>query len=74
MFSLNLEDFVGFWARPCTYCKIPIETIGIDRVHNELGYIVGNVTSCCSICNSMKGKLDANEFIERCRAISAATV
>ena len=35
---------------------------GIDRVDNNKGYIIGNVVSCCTICNTAKLNHSLNEF------------
>lgn len=53
-FSLTLDDFCRLWQRDCTYCGKCIDTIGIDRIDNSLGYISGNVMPCCYDCNVMK--------------------
>lgn len=37
---------------------------GIDRVVNEVGYVIGNCVSCCSICNHMKHVLSEKVFLE----------
>ena len=44
----------------CFYCGTK-DSIGIDRIDNSLGYIDGNVASCCKICNFMK-KVHSKEF------------
>ena len=35
---------------------------GIDRVDNTLGYIEGNIVTCCSICNLAKHNHTSEEF------------
>lgn len=37
---------------------------GIDRKDNYLGYIPGNVVTCCSTCNYLKGARSHDEFLE----------
>ena len=69
-FSINLEDFKALWGKNCVYCGIKIATIGVDRIENTIGYEKGNITSCCWMCNKMKGSYSAEEFIEKCRIIS----
>jgi hypothetical protein len=46
---------------PCEYCgKKP--ALGIDRVDNDRGYILGNVTPCCRRCNQAKNDMTFDEF------------
>lgn len=60
-FKLTLEDHFmpgapnTFWQKPCTYCREPIETIGLDRIDNSKGYTVSNIVSCCTLCNITRG-------------------
>jgi len=35
---------------------------GIDRVDNNIGYIMSNCVSCCSICNAAKSDLSIDQF------------
>ena len=70
IFTLTREEFRGFWKKSCYYCNSDIDTIGLDRVDNETGYVVSNVVSCCTRCNKMKKDMDYNEFISLCRLIS----
>ena len=72
-FSISLEDFIKLVSSDCFYCggspsrKIeganPIFVNGIDRYDNSTGYTVENCVPCCSICNFMKGKLEASHFL-----------
>lgn len=57
-FNLSKEYFSMFWNSQCYYCGSDIETIGIDRINNELGYVENNCVSCCETCN--RAKLDLN--------------
>ena len=70
IFALTLEQFSFFWRKPCTYCGKAVETIGLDRVDNSLGYVKDNVVSCCALCNFMKRHLPVGVFVEHCRAIA----
>lgn len=56
----------------CTYCNyLSIDTLnGLDRLDSNKSYELTNVVSCCKLCNFMKGSLDANTFIKRCKHIS----
>lgn len=35
---------------------------GIDRIDNASGYVIGNVRTCCKLCNSMKSNLKEKVF------------
>jgi hypothetical protein len=39
-----------------------IQYNGIDRVDNNLPYIMGNLVSCCKLCNGMKSGLTTSDF------------
>lgn len=70
-FDLTFEQFMEFWNNPCRYCGADIQTIGLDRVDNNIGYIIGNVVPCCEICNYMKRTMSDKIFIEHCQKIVA---
>ena len=36
---------------------------GIDRIDNDVGYVYGNVVSCCKICNRAKRELSYEAFV-----------
>ena len=42
---------------------------GLDRVYNDIPYMIDNVVSCCGICNFSKGTLDFNEYLEHCTKV-----
>jgi ribosomal protein S27E len=63
-FDLSIEDFLTFWQKPCQYCGDEIKTIGLDRIDNDIGYVLSNVAPCCSQCNRAKNNLDYDSFIE----------
>ena len=44
-FNLTFSEFMILWKKPCEYCGDDIETIGIDRVDNNLGYAMGKYSS-----------------------------
>lgn len=67
---LSFEEFLSFWKGTCFYCGDPIETIGLDRLDNSLGYTKENVVPCCSKCNIAKHKMDLKEFVEHVRKIA----
>ncbi len=65
-FSLTRDQFLTFWQQPCYYCGTGIETVGLDRIHNNKGYTIDNVVSCCKTCNFMKRSMSQKEFIAHC--------
>ncbi len=58
-FLLTIEEYGKFLELPCCYCNGALGTvtkgIGLDRVDNSIGYVVGNCVPCCQTCNSVKG-------------------
>lgn len=69
IFQLTRLQFAAFWGIPCTYCGDSIETIGLDRINNKEGYLLGNVRSCCTTCNYMKRMWSPQFFIAHCEKI-----
>jgi len=57
-FKLTKEEFATFWQQPCFYCGDKVETVGIDRIDNSVGYELTNCVSCCSTCNQIKMTMD----------------
>lgn len=75
IFDLTKEQFKNITSEKCNYCKRLPKTEkhniygngsyvynGIDRVDNNLGYVLTNVVTCCNICNRAKGTLTLEEF------------
>lgn len=69
--SITKDEFMLFWKKPCYYCDSPIETVGLDRVDNSKGYVLGNVVSCCKFCNFAKRDLSRDEFVQHCEKVAA---
>jgi len=63
-FVLTEDQFATFWQQPCHYCGDSIDTIGLDRIYNNLGYSLDNVVSCCTFCNRMKLNHTQEEFFD----------
>jgi len=58
-FTLSLESYTILVSQPCYYCKgklgEPVKKgCGLDRLNSNVGYVIGNVVSCCGVCNRMK--------------------
>lgn len=75
-FILDLQEFKKLTKGNCYYCNIePKQVInikscngeyiynGIDRVDNNIGYILSNCVSCCKICNRMKMEHNIKDFL-----------
>jgi hypothetical protein len=74
-FNLTKEEFRCLVSANCFYCgrrpsnqktarsgEIYVYN-GIDRLSALKGYTVDNCTSCCTVCNLMKGRLDVEDFL-----------
>jgi hypothetical protein len=76
VFELTNEEFEALLCSPCTYCgeepdKDQCSFGGIDRVDNEVGYVVSNCVPCCTMCNRMKYTYSVVEFLEQAKRIAA---
>lgn len=71
-FRLSFSEFVAYWRRPCFYCGYPIRTIGLDRINNSKGYILGNIRACCLWCNRTKSDLSERQFFDYCLRVVLA--
>lgn len=78
VWELSDEEFDKLTAMNCFYCNQPPATCrnpratygggefiynGIDRVNNDLGYILENVVTCCEICNRAKKDMSLDDFM-----------
>lgn len=74
--SLTEEDLNTLFSGHCYYCGLEPSNIcnqrgsngpfiysGIDRKNNLIGYVLGNVVSCCKMCNQSKRDLTLDEFV-----------
>lgn len=74
LFSLSSEQFDNIVSNDCYICGIKNSTTnknGVDRLDNNLGYIIENCKSCCSTCNYMKQEYEINLFLKQCSSIYA---
>lgn len=72
--DLDEQDFSSLTLRNCYYCGVessltPSQTVGLDRIDSEKGYLKTNIVPCCAICNRMKLFYSQTEFIEKCLKI-----
>ena len=81
--GISNEYFYSLIQAPCYWCGDPPANVskitgrsevflysGIDRVDNLLGYVEGNVVSCCFPCNQLKRTATATEFVTRVTRIA----
>jgi hypothetical protein len=57
-FDISFEDYSNLLKQKCFYCEnfYNNETgVGLDRINNNLGYLIKNVLSCCGKCNKTRG-------------------
>lgn len=65
-FELTKEDFDILINGNCKYCnRSPTTWFGVDRVVPSLGYVIGNVVSCCYDCNLDKSEDDVETMRTR---------
>lgn len=68
-FALTPDVTYKILMARCTYCGG--EGYGIDRIDSSKGYIEGNVTPCCSRCNTMKNDMVLADFESHIKRIAA---
>lgn len=77
-FKLTKEEFYTLTKQNCYYCGcIPSNKVkyygkknsppyvynGVDRLNNDMGYVLDNSVPCCKQCNIAKNVLSEEEFI-----------
>ena len=74
--ELTDDEAIHIMQGVCAYCGTEPMTIqkgrgnngnfiynGIDRIDNDLGYILSNVVPCCHMCNAAKSAFTREEFL-----------
>lgn len=85
IFLISLDDFKKLIVENCFYCgsepcvsntskrynktKNEIKHNGIDRVDNNIGYILDNCVACCKTCNFMKKDHSTFDFLNHIKKI-----
>lgn len=62
--ALNIDPDIEFAEQ-----KV-IMVNGVDRLDNDVGYLLENCVSCCPMCNKMKGSLPLDAWIKWLKRIS----
>jgi len=68
-FEIVETDCQPFFNSICDYCGDNYNGLGIDRLNNDIGYVLGNLVPCCYTCNLMKRTATKNEFINHIKKI-----
>lgn len=69
-YLLSDKIAISILSSSCYFCG-KREEIGIDRLNSDMAYLKGNCVACCKMCNRMKQIYGKDEFLERCKLISA---
>lgn len=71
--GLSLEEYAQLFRKSCFYCGKSTSSqgaIGLDRKINSIGYISGNVVTCCRDCNVVKSNvLSVEEMLVAMKAV-----
>jgi 5-methylcytosine-specific restriction endonuclease McrA len=65
-FELSYKQFMTLWGKPCYYCGVEIDGIGLDRKDPSVGYNINNIVPCCTQCNRAKTIQTTDDFISMC--------
>ena len=70
--EINEEQWTHIIRTACYLCGYKTaKGIGIDRVDNTIrSYTFANSRPCCSSCNTMKGEIELQQFIDHCKRIT----
>jgi len=83
-FFLSKEEFLNITSKNCYYCNTipksknyvnsrtngPYIYNGIDRMDNNIGYLIENCVPCCKTCNFAKKKVHTYDFINWAKSIA----
>ena len=72
-FSLTPSDLSVIWEKQkgrCAYTKLPLlatanqfNTVSLDRIDSDVGYVVGNIQLVCAAINKMKQEYTEDLFV-----------
>ena len=65
--ALTFDQYKEIAVNPCYYCNIIFTSTGsgLDRKNNDLGYVQGNIVSCCGSCNRRRSKSMDSEIFKQ---------
>lgn len=61
---ISEKEYWKIIEKPCIFCGISPSN-GVDRYDSSVGYVPGNVSSCCFQCNVMKKNIATDIFIDK---------
>ena len=64
VFNIPKDVFDILKERPCYFCRVVKEQVGVDRIDNTKGYVSGNCVPCCWDCNRSKSNKTLKEYKE----------
>jgi hypothetical protein len=67
-FEISEDEFYMIISNNCYLCGKQTNNShinGIDRLDNNIGYILNNCRTCCSSCNYLKNKYNMNDVLEK---------
>jgi len=75
-FEITQQQWDWLTRSPCYLCGYQdAHGIGLDRVDNTIRkYTLENCRPCCGSCNSMKGEIPLQEFLDHCLLISSCNI
>jgi len=72
--NVPYDIYMSLVSQPCHYCQYQLgsksKSVGLDRLDSAKGYVLGNVVSCCRMCNVIKSDfLTEDETMAAVRAV-----
>lgn len=69
-FTLSLDQYLTFRNSQCHYCGSNLDSIRLEMLNVNQGYILENVVPICFSCQKFKNGLGHQNFVEQCHKIS----
>lgn len=79
-FNILEDSLIELWDKQqglCAYTKLPMlatsnqfNTVSLDRIDSNIGYVVGNIQLVCTAVNKMKQEYSPELFIKLCHLVA----
>lgn len=69
-FAITFEQFKGIYRKPCFYCGLVFDVMGLDRIDSSRDYFIDNVCSACWHCNVAKSDMTVKDFVAMCHRVA----